>query len=192
MNARREFYFYFFIAGLTLVDLINPEFFKSHETLDAITVLRHYIFWFYIGISSYRKSSGKPVKNSYLAIAFCFNLGFETFRLSVIGLANHLIVIGIVIAFHLLFRPIIVEKDENNFADSILARIGDVSYEIYLIHEFTLLVLISSPTLQKYENYWLWVLIPYLVIIYFLSSSFKAKISDPITQRMLARFNQSR
>jgi peptidoglycan/LPS O-acetylase OafA/YrhL len=77
----------------------------------------------------------------------------------------------------------------NNPISQLLRKVGDISYEVYLTHEFFLLAIITMPILHTMRNSSLWILIPYLMGVFFLSYIVKSKISDPISGRIRARFN---
>lgn len=178
------FYIFLFIFSFNSIDLLKPDFFASHGTLDAVLILRHYIFWFYIGLVSFGNTKNQKINRFQIGIAFILNLSIESLRHSVKGVLSHLIVSIIIILFHLIFTKKILNIEIAQFPIRVFSKIGDVSYEMYLMHEFFLLMLISAPVLHEFQNFSVLILGLYLPAIYYLSLQIKTRLSDPISHQI--------
>jgi len=183
------FFIFSLIFGLNFVDYFYPSFFTEWPALDAMTIMRKYIFWFYLGFIACRKMNGFLVNNSWILICILCNLVVENSRDSIGGFTSHLIVSITIIILHLLFIPTILNLKMTNVFSQLLAKLGDISYEVYLTHEFALLMIITTPILSQIGNFSLLVLFPYIMGIFFLSYKIKSKISDPLSRRIRNRFS---
>lgn len=175
------FYLFLGIFLFNTIDLIKPEYFAQHITLESILTIRHYIFWFYIGMSSYKLVNGQEYNKIHFYIAYCLNVATETHRHSVEGITSQLNVMILITFFHLFFTQKALNLNSKNHISKVLGRIGDISYEIYLMHEFILLALLSVPELHNIGNYSTLILIPYFVGIIVLSFQIKNRFSDKLS-----------
>lgn len=109
------------------------------------------------------------------------NVATETHRHSVEGITSQLNVAILVTFFHLFFTQKALKLYSKNHLSKVLGKIGDVSYEIYLMHEFILLALISIPALHEIGNYSTLILVPYFIAIILLSFQIKIRFSDKLS-----------
>jgi len=179
---------FMFIFSLNSIDYFYPAFFPENPSLDALTEIRHYILWFCVGFMAFKVTHEGRIGKLWMVSCLLLNLVVENFRNLIDNFSSHLFVSIIIIIFQLLFLPAVLTLKIDNTFTGLLGKIGNISFEIYLTHEFLLLAVITMPQLHTMRNYSLWVLIPYLVLVFFLSYIVKSKVSDSISARIRARF----
>lgn len=178
------FWIFCFIFGTNIVDFIDSTFFQNNPALDALFALRKYVFWFYIGIAAYSKMKGNQISYFQIFVSLCCNLIVENFRNSNNSVWNHFLVSIIIIFLHALFLQQILQIEVKNRYYNSLGQLGNISYEMYLVHEFILLAMIDSTLITNLGNRSVVVIIPYILTVLFLSKFLKTYVSDAISAKI--------
>ena len=184
-NIEYKFFFLCLIfISLNFFDAFIPNFFAEHPWLDAATELRHYCLWFYIGIIAFKRVQGQTYNRFLLMTSMVINCLIENSRNSVDTYILHIVVTSLIVLLTLAFEPKILLFSHSNLLTKSAGFLGDISYEIYLLHEFLLLLLLKYSGSAQLGYISVLLIISYICIILILSYILKKFVSDPLSKKL--------